>query len=168
MIYRWDSVIFHLAGRRSRSASYLGLAFEDLVSVGREAAIRAQQTWQPGGARLSAWIYLRVSGEMTDEMRRAARQLRDDPDGWDPDDELGEEFSGLVEIRRSLHYLQARLPEEDWAILWLRHAEDWAPREIADAWGLSAKTIRNRLTDARKRAGTILALGSMTTTGAAI
>jgi DNA-directed RNA polymerase specialized sigma24 family protein len=150
----WDKVISAIVYPRLRAADYLAVGADELCAVGQLAALEAERTWRPeGGRSRSSWVWFKVEKAIQTALARAGRDLASDTADWGADDD----FEPALEIRAALSYLQARLDPLDYRLLWLFHAEGWSAREISGQEGLAYGTIRNRLSQARNYAMTILA-----------
>ena len=155
--YEWERMIGSIVFRRARSALRLGVSTDDLLSVGRLAAIEAVESWEPeGGRTLASWVYLPVEFDVMRVIRRAAKELAADSHDWEYDDD-SQDLDAVVLLRRSLGHLRARLPSLDWAMLWLAHAEGWSCAEIARDYDMTATAVWQRLSRARRKAVRILA-----------
>jgi DNA-directed RNA polymerase specialized sigma24 family protein len=134
-----------------------GLPPEELMSVGRVAAMEAERSWEPGGGRsLSSWIYLNVEVSVRRALVSAGRYAaeEDEPADHEPEPEA------RYLIREALDYLEARLPREDWVLLWLHHAEGQNCSELAHTWGIGHAAMRQRISRARRKAVTLWRLAA--------
>lgn len=155
--YQWDRIIGSIVGPRVRVAEHLGSDRDDLLQVGRVAALEAEASWTPeGGRSLPSWVYYRVACAVRDYLRglgtRVMSAYADDVLVGPLD--YGSDARAIA--RNALDVLRASLPEPMWAALWLRHAEGAELDEVAQYFGVSHAAIRQRLTYARNRSLTIL------------
>jgi len=154
MMYQWDRIVGQIVWARARAARIFGLPPEELMAVGRAAAVEAEQSWQSSGGRsMSSWVYLSVQIAVQRAMVAAGRYAAEEEEvGVDPEPEA------QYFIREALEYLEARLPSEDWVLLWLYHAEGRNCVELAERWGIAHQSMRRKISKARKKAATLCAL----------
>jgi len=152
--YKWDQIIWELVSRRTSAATYLGVSCEEMHQVGRLAAVEADRSWRADGGRCrSSWVYQQVHFQLGDYLRSMGQRVAE---SWDEADEEID-MSTVVLVRRSMEYLRAQLPDAEWTLLWMKHAEGRDCREIADVCGVSQGAVWTRLCRARKSAVRILA-----------
>jgi DNA-directed RNA polymerase specialized sigma24 family protein len=167
MTYRWDRVIGSIVAGRTRAAALLGVELDDLMAAGRMSAHAAEESWDPeGGRTVASWVWLQVNYDLGKLLERAGRQLDcTDPGGDEVDAStviaVEVDASTVIAVKRALDYLQARLPSLEWTMLWMRHAEGWQSREIAEQLGLSPNAARIKMCRLRKKSETILRLAGM-------
>jgi len=154
--YKWDRIIHSIVNGCRRRAAYLGADMDDLLQVGRIAALTAERTWAPEHGRSEpSWVHYMVSCEVSKHLRALGYRVTSELD-----DEYShgpaEEADARLLARSALQVLRASLPEPMWAALWLRHAEGADVDDIARQFGTSNAAIRSRLTYARGRCLTIL------------
>lgn len=158
MEFSWHALVASLAGGKSRRAERQGLTFDDLVSIGNEAALRAERSWRSDGGRsLSSWVYYCVGAAMDSAVRRMARYIGEDDRNFDPEDAVADvEVEATVMVREALGYLRAKLPDRDWALLWLRYAEGHTCQDLATRSRCNSAAMRARVSRARRTAVTLL------------
>lgn len=156
-MHAWTRIVQAIVAPRARAASYLGIGVEELESLGAVAAVEAELSWDPtGGRSLSSWVYLNVEWVIRRRMARIAREFADeDLDEWAEDPDPDPEARTIV--WEALGYLQAQLSGAQWWLLWMFHGQGYTSQELASRLGLADGTVRNRLSDARKKAMTLLA-----------
>lgn len=163
-MYEWSRIVWRVMKPRMRAAVHLGIFHEDLEVVGAVAALEAEASWEPDGGRtMSSWVYLNVEFAIRNHLakvgREFARELSDDdmdtyPTGGQR--RLSEDPETRVLVSEALGYLQARLTQSEWWLLWMFHGEGYSCKEMAKELGLSYGRIRNKLSEARQHAVTIL------------
>jgi RNA polymerase sigma factor (sigma-70 family) len=145
-----ERLISAILRRYRLSAERVGLAPDDLRSIGRIAAIEAESSWRAtGGRSLSSWIYLAIEYRFRDAINKAACEIALDLEDWIADDDAAIDVT--LTVRQSLQSLRAYLPEPQWALLWLRYAEGWTCAELAQQRGVSSEAIWQQLCRARKK-----------------
>jgi DNA-directed RNA polymerase specialized sigma24 family protein len=137
-------------------AAKLCLEYDELMSVGLEAAVAAENSWisYPQGKSLSSWVYLKVGYAIQKELFKTARWLTDEEsDDW-PD------YCSTPETRMvvsdALKYLEAKLTKAEWWLLLMYYGEGYTPRELSEKLHLSYGRVRNKLSETRFRAVTLL------------
>jgi len=152
---QWDKIIGSLVASKARPALYLGVSSDELMQVGREAALRAERTWlADGGRSLDSWVWLQVRGAVGHFLSRVGRGMHD-PLDWDPVCET--DIERQTSIAEALEFLEAHLPTPDWQLLWDLHANGLQLSEIAKQNGILLGAAKVRAHRARNRAVTILA-----------
>ncbi len=162
MQYRWEKIIGSIVYGRARAAARVGLSLDELMSEGRLAAEEATLTWSPQGGRgLDSWIWMKVHFSITNALIQAGKYLVEDP--LHPQDSpgrvahlAGEEQETVAMVRQALGYLQASLPNLDWAMLWLRHAEGRKFSEIGEIMGMTTGAVQRKIHRVRGQAVSIL------------
>lgn len=155
--YKWECMIGSIVFSRSRLADWIGMGLDDLLSIARVAAVKAESTWDPeDGRSLSSWVYLKAQYAVRSAIRRQFmyHSRHQGQPGRCASKDPG--IEAVVVIRSSLGHLQAKLPNLDWAVLWLTHAEGRSSSEIAADYDMTELAVRKRLSRARKKAVTIL------------
>jgi DNA-directed RNA polymerase specialized sigma24 family protein len=152
MAYQWDRIVGAIVWGRSRAAMVFGLPPEELKAIGRAAAVEADRSWRSdGGRKRDSWVYLNVEIAVRRALTEAGRYASEyDPYLCEPDD-----VETRCLIREALNYLEARLPRDDWVMLWLNHAEGRNCAELAGLWGISHAAMRQRISRARIKAVTL-------------
>jgi RNA polymerase sigma factor (sigma-70 family) len=155
--YEYTRIVRSVIGPRLRAAAYLGIPCEELESLGALAALEAAASWDPrSGRKLSSWIYRSVEYAIRKRLTKIAREFADDEmDAWVESSDQDPETRVLVS--EALGYLQARLTQAEWWLLWMFHGEGYSCREMSKKLDLAYGTVRNRLSEARRHAMTILA-----------
>lgn len=168
MDYPWDRLVGSIVWPRARASALFGLPPEELMQVGRLAAWEAVGSWDRSGARtLPSWIYLHVVFAVNRALAEAGRHAAEDGDADPFDDDEEEDLDARYLICEALEYMEARLPREDWVLLWLHHAEGWTCCELAERWGIKPNAMRQRIFKAKRRAVTLSGKLDIVGTGAA-
>lgn len=155
MTYKWDRIVGSIVWARARSSMLFGLPVEELMNIGRTSAMLAERSWRSDGGRtLPNWIYLQVELAVRKALIAAGRYAAEE-DLPESDDEIDDVEARFL-VREALTYLQANLPQEDWALLWLHHVEGWNCKELSGKWGITHGSMRNRLCRVRHQAVTLL------------
>jgi len=155
-MHEWSRVVWAVLRPRYRAARRLGLHRDELESLAGMAAVEAELSWVPDGGRsLSSWVYLCVEFAVRKRLAKVAREFADDEmDEWVMDPDEGPE--ARVVVSEALVYLQARLTQAEWWLLWMYHGEGYSAKELSKQLGLAYGTVRNQLSAARRNAMTIL------------
>jgi len=125
------------------------------MAVGLTAAVEAEAEWlADGGRSLSSWVYLCVEIAVRKALIAAGRYAAEEEE--EPEEEIAPDARYL--IREALDYLEARMPREDWVLLWLHHAEGWNCNELAKNWGIGPMAMRKKISRARRKAVTLSAV----------
>ena len=152
--FEWEGLVRSLSSKWAGSMAELGVSYEELLALGRLAAIEAEGSWDPSGGRfLSSWVWILIEYRFKGHARnyRGAR--------WAPyqdSDHLVEDHWSVVVAREALSLLRARLPEREWADLWLFYVEGRSCREIGALSGRSEGAVQKKMSVARKRSVRIL------------
>lgn len=128
--------------------------------VAQDAMLRLWQSaegWQPGGAKVSTWLYRVAANLATDRLRRRRAVPLDQV--AEPADGRPGALDGLIEAERAaaLEAAMAGLPERQRLAVALRHVEGLPNPQIADIMGIGVEAVES-LT-ARGRRGLMAALG---------
>lgn len=152
----WSRIVWKVLAPRMRSAAHLGISKDELEGLGNLAAAEAELSWEPDGGRcLSSWVYMNVEFTIRRRMAKVAREFADDEmEDWvmTPEADPG----ARVVVAEALVYLQARLTQAEWWLLWMYHGEGYTAKELAKKLGLAYGTVRNQLSAARRHAMTLL------------
>lgn len=156
----WDRIIHSIIAPHVRFAFAISMDADELLAIGRLAALEAEQTWSPGGgASMQTWVWQHVRGAVTKAIWRATREVADDTvaEALEAEEANAET---LAILRQAIVLLQAQLDPDEYRLLWAVYVLGFTPSELADLRGVSSDVIRNRLCRARKKAVTILALAA--------
>ena len=159
-MYKWDKLIGSVCWKRIKWAQMLGMDIDELMSIGREAAMKAECSWRSdGGSALSTWIYRHVEYRINTALARAAKELDRDDEAF-VDDDI-EDLDSVNLIKEAVHYLRAHLPDLEWYLLWLAYAEGRSLRELSEQFGLNYEGMRIRMHRLKRKSVTILSDASI-------
>lgn len=116
--------------------------------VAQEALMRLWKTapnWEPGGAKLSTWLYRVASNLCIDRLRRTRTEGLDAAPEQVDDTPSVEVQMQQASRAEALHSALATLPERQRLAVSLRFLDDLANPEIADIMGLSVDAVESLL-----------------------
>jgi RNA polymerase sigma-70 factor (ECF subfamily) len=148
-VRRYERVLYNAAYRMVGSR-------EDAQDIVQSAFVKA---WEKLASfdphyRFFSWIYRIVVNESLNSRTRRVPTRSLDPDLPAPGGP--EQAAQLSEREACLQSALLRLSTDDRNVLILRHFADLSYAEIAEALGLSDKTVKSRLHEARQRLGRML------------
>jgi len=116
---------------------------EDLAQEAMLRLWRAAPGWQPGGAKVSTWLYRVVMNLATDRLRRRRTVPLDE--GPEPEDARPGAVAGLIEAERAaaLEAALMALPDRQREAVVLRHLEGLANPEIAEIMGVGVEAVES-------------------------
>lgn len=160
MIYEYERLISAQVAKRVRSAALVGLSVDEMMAVGRLASVEAVDSWDPDGGRsLDSWVWLNVQWDLSESMRQAVRQFTEELHSEHQDEEY--DLDTVITIRQAMDILKAELPDPQWSILWLHHAEGRSCRDISADLGISQPATWQQLSRLRRKAVRILRANSI-------
>lgn len=128
--------------------------FSDLV---RTAVVEAELAWDPeGGRTLASWAWICGEWEAGHIVRRLCRRVAAVEGAPAPMPTPAADET-LIQVKRALAYMRAALPDREWQLLWMRHAEGYQSCEIAARLGISPNKARKKIFEISGRARNILA-----------
>ena len=160
----FEALLLRHEGRVMRLLRLLGVPGADREDVAQEVFLRVFRHLAGfrRGRPFAAWIYRITVNAAHDYRERAGRRLRREGP-WDPAfDESPDGRPGareqldLEDSRRRLERAVARLSERERTVFVLCQLEELATRDVAQALGINAITVRRHLSRARERVQAIL------------
>lgn len=125
----------------------------DAEDVAQEALVKAwthRQSWQPGKAKFSTWLYRVVFNRCIDLRRRPSNSCIDDV--AEPQDDQPDSVSTIHrrQVYDRLGEAMATMPEQQRAALTLAYFDDMGNSEIAEILGTTVQAVESLLKRGRQ------------------